>query len=126
MNEITRSDYYREVRSLAATILADVREESPGATEDERHEALQERLWETVDGHEWVVYTYKAQQVVAHSDNDGYSAENFGAESIVDESGRIKWEAIAFGALFADVSDVLWALDWKPEDDPSGDEEATR
>jgi len=111
-DQITHHQYHAEVRSIAQDLLTEVRDDNPGELADSCivREALEERLWETIDGHQWVIYTYKAQQIIALSSNDSYSAENFGAESIVTEDGDIKWEAIAFGALYADVSEILWGL----------------
>lgn len=71
---------------------------------DNAREALDERLWETIDGHQWVIYTAYNFDVLRHSANTDYAVENWGVESIVDETG-LKWAALAFGALYADVRD---------------------
>jgi len=100
------NEYWKEVRSIADGIAEEARSGDNGTGEDCR-EWLLEYLWETIDGHQFVIYTADSQDVIRHSPNDNYSAENFGAESIVDEDGHIKWEAIAFGALYADVMECL-------------------
>lgn len=108
--EMTQGDYYREVQSLAESILSETLEyEEPDATDDQLREALGERLWQDIDGHQWVIYTAYNFDVMRHSDNDSYYAENFGAETLVVD-GTLNTAAIAFGALYADVSEVLWRL----------------
>lgn len=101
-DEMTQGDYWREVRSIVDSLL----EESHSDGED--REGLETRLWETIDGHQWVIYTAYNFDVMKHSPNDGYSAENFGADSIVKD-GALDTAAIAFGALYADVSEDLWS-----------------
>lgn len=115
--DMTRSEYWAEVASLAKSITeetfadldedtqAEVREADGDLNEvDEAREALSERLWETIDGHQWIIYTSYNFDVLRFSDNESYSIDNFGADSIVAD-GRIKWEALAFGALYADVQE---------------------
>lgn len=93
--------YWAEVRAIALDVLQE-------AVEHDR--PADEHLWETIDGHGWVIYTAKAQLVLAWSPNDGYSIENWGADGAV-EDGQIQWSRLAFGALYADVSELLRALD---------------
>ena len=108
MADMGRNEYEREVERLAESITAEVwdyldpddRDEGGGVFLD----ALNERLWETIDGHQWVIYTAYNYDVMRFSDNDGYSAENFGVDSIVKD-GVLNTAAIAFGALYADVQE---------------------
>jgi len=93
--EITYSDYWTEVSDLAKSITEEARKYGRD---------IGEVLWETIDGHNWVIYTYKAQSIIRHSENDGYSAENFGANTIVRD-GRLNWSSIAYGCLYGDVSE---------------------
>jgi len=121
MEPITQPEYWNEVSDLAQSILSETVADNPDTEPDAMREQVSERLWETIDGHQWIIYTYYAQQVCVISPNDGYSAENFGPESVVDENG-IKWEAVAFGALYADVCEAIWPLfdSWETElDDAS-------
>lgn len=107
-----RTEYYTEIRSLADSLIEDARGQKMDS------EAFDEYLWESIDGHQWVIYTHQSQQVVACSDNDGYAAENWGAESIVRD-GAIHWAGLAFGAMYADVQEELWRRDDFDPQDPS-------
>lgn len=111
---ITHREYWTEVASLAKTITeecwddldlevqTEVREANGFAGVGKASESLDERLWETIDSHQWVIYTAYNYNVMQLSDNDGYAAENWGAESLVRD-GALNTAAIAFGALYADV-----------------------
>ena len=110
MSEYTQSEYESDVEELAESILAEVIEENPEASPDEIRESLDDRLHESVDGHQSVIYTWRAQLVLAHSANDGYSVENFGSESATDGDGNLNWSALAYGAMYADTYDPLMAL----------------
>ncbi len=98
---ITRDEYWNEIRSIAQEMAEEFAGGEHGTGEQAR-EAFSERLHETIDGHQWVIYTYQSQCIVPHSDSDGYSAENFGAESVVGPDG-VNWAALAFGCLYGDV-----------------------
>ena len=109
-----RAEYQAEVADIAAQVLEEARDGGhlppyPIPIPEMRAQ-VEDTLWETVDGHEWVIYTYRAQQVLAVSANSGYTPENFGPEMTTDESGHINWSALAFGALYADVTEVIWDL----------------
>lgn len=56
-------------------------------------------LHETLDGHEWVIYTYQARHVIAHSDNPDYMIEEFGA----DAGGDMFDERRAYWAIYSDI-----------------------
>lgn len=109
--DMSRREYWEEVASLAKSITEECLEGFDAEIqaeirEDNDHggfrEALNERTWETIDGHQWVIYTAYNFDIMRFSDNTGYSAENFGVESIVKD-GDLNTAAIAFGALYADV-----------------------
>lgn len=93
--EITYRDYWTEVAGLAKQITEEAKEYDRD---------IFDVLHETIDGHNWVIYTCKAQSIISHSSNDNYSVENFGVESILDERS-LNWSAIAFGCLYGDVSE---------------------
>ena len=114
-NEYTQSEYETDVQELAESILSEVIEENPEADPLEVLEVIDERLHESVDSHQSVIYTWRAQLVLAHSDNDGYAAEHFGAESATDEDGNLNWSGLAYGAMYADTREVLMGLfnDWE-------------
>lgn len=110
MDEISLREYRDEVASLAQ----EAADECGYDTDEGR-----EWVWETCDGHQWVIYTFYNHQVLQHSDNDAYSVENFGADSVVSD-GNLNTAALAFGALYADVMDAYAALE-APEDDETDD-----
>lgn len=97
---ITEQDYWQEIRSLAEAIVSKAKERG-----GDIHEAIQEILQETIDGHQWVIYTWYAQQVLVHSKNDG-AIEEFGMDSVVKD-GVLQWSVIAYCAMEADVRDHL-------------------
>lgn len=109
-NEITYSEYWTEIAELAKSITEEARNED---------REISEALHETIDSHEWVIYTARAMRVLCISNNDGYSAENFGVDSVVKD-GVMQWSAMAFGAMYADVtehSDFGKAVDDDDDDD---------
>jgi hypothetical protein len=63
-------------------------------------------LHETIDGHCWVIYTAYNFQVLQHSDNDGYAVEEWGSDCATRD-GVLNTAMLAFGALWADVSDYM-------------------
>lgn len=86
----------------------------------DRREFLQEWVEEATDGHEFVIYTHKAQLVVATSRNDGAYEDNTGEKPPTVE-------AQACAAMRADVWELLEAREeeWEgedpePEDDDDG------
>jgi hypothetical protein len=102
--ELTYNDYHAAVRSIAEELFEEARERKTD------HDAVEERLWETVDGHEWVIYTRHNYDVLRHSANSDYAYDNWGADSIVSSETGVNWAAMAFGALYADVSETLWPM----------------
>jgi len=94
-DEITYQEYWTEVADLAKSITEEAREYDRD---------ISEVLHETIDSHSWVIYTWKAQSIIRHSQNENYTAVNFGADSCIDANG-VSWSAIAFGCLYGDVSE---------------------
>lgn len=76
----------------------------------ERQEEPYEVLWETLDSHQWVIYTAYNHHVLAQSRNDGYAVDNWGADGIV-EDGCIRWDRLAFGAMLGDCLETA-EYDW--------------
>lgn len=92
----TTSSYFREIQAIVYGCFEQARDE---------HREPSEILHETLDGHEWVIYTHKAKQVLAHSSHEDYVAENFGTDGILD-GGSINWSLLAYGAMMGDCLDV--------------------
>ena len=102
---MTRDEYQTEVQDLARQIRDEAREYDRD---------VEDVLHETVDGHEWVIYTTKATYVMAHASNpDAY--QDLG----IDASGG--WSQFvsqaAYCALAQDVRDALADLEDEDEDE---------
>ena len=61
MEEISQKAYWTEVESLANDCAKE-------AKEGDRE--LSEVVWETCDGHQWVIYTFYNYQVIQHTGQD--------------------------------------------------------
>ena len=79
-----RQEYYTEIRALA-----DEYQKQP-------EESREDWLHEAIDGHEFVIYTYKARCVLVATDNPTAWEDEFGERS----SGP---EQEAYAAMMADV-----------------------
>tara|TARA_R110002020_G_scaffold46851_3_gene133456 strand:- start:4968 stop:5258 length:291 start_codon:yes stop_codon:yes gene_type:complete len=91
---ITQHQYHEEVQAIA--------EDCTAQPEDERHEWLHQ----TIDGHEWIIYTWKAKHVMLWTDNEDAAAEVGCAFSSEMNHGEYTTRA-AFYAMFQDVVDRL-------------------
>lgn len=89
VDELTRW-YYPEIRELA--------EEYLRQPEDERDEWLHE----TIDGHEFVIYTYKARLVLVATDHPDDMRDELGHSGTVEQQ--------AYFAMVRDVRDQAAAL----------------
>lgn len=118
MAGMSNTEYWQEVHSIVDSL---IEEREPDDTEDD----LQERLWEDVDGHEWVIYTGYHYEILQHTDNDSYYVDNFGADGLTD-GGHLRTELLAFGALYADCMDYFsrQEVDYDEEEDPEPEESA--
>lgn len=92
-------EYREEVKAIAQEIVDRVKsgELSPDDVNDALHES--------VDGDQWVIYTYRAKLVVAFLSDNGDAAYDEGME--VDHSDGINWSAMAYFAMCADVRSEL-------------------
>lgn len=115
--EEIRRWYYSEIRSIADEAIKELA--SQGCDdEDSVREWLTEWIDETTDGHNFVIYTFKAKCVCLASDNeDAYSDE-------IGESPP-SVEAQACMAMRRDVWDLLGAREdeWLPKDPTDEDGE---
>ena len=95
IREIERG-YLDDVRSIA--------EEAAELPEDERDDYIHE----TVDGNEWVIYTFRAMLVPIVSSNDDAYERDFGGQP----DGAMREAQIAYAAMRADVEEeVLRIID---------------
>ncbi len=107
--DMSRHEYWKEVTTLAKNITEECLDSFNGKVQAENdydafRTALDEYTRETIDGHQWIIYTAHNFDIMRFSNNSGYSAENFGVESLVKD-GELDTAAIAFGALYADVTE---------------------
>lgn len=110
MDEITRKQYADEITSLVDSMIEEAR--ADGDDED----AFNDRVWQTIDGHQWVIYTHYNFAILYHSSNSDYAVTEWGPDGIVDADG-IAWAKLAFGALYADVMDEIASReDFDPSD----------
>lgn len=107
---IMRRWYYTGVRQLADCLISDLKGEKP-EDEDTAREWLSERVDEDTDGHEFVIYTFKAKCALLASDNDDAYQDELGepAPSV---------EAATCMAMRRDVWELLEARsdEWIPVD----------
>lgn len=116
MSEITSSQYWGEVSSLAASIVEQAAQDNDLDTAEtfDRDQIMEyvndTYLHETIDGHQWVIYYAYNLDVLKHSDNQDYMIDNLGTES-AGESLKQGLDTLhchlAFWALYADVQDHL-------------------
>ena len=111
-DRITENGYWQEIREIVDGIVDEIRTENAGCSVDILRDAAYERLWETLDGHQWVIYTHYNYQVLSISPNDGYAISEWGSEGIVTD-GVLATDRMAFGAMFADCMERLGDADWE-------------
>ena len=97
-----RETYYSEIRSMAEDYQSRIEK---GDFED--RDAFLQDVHETIDSHQFVIYTHKAQCVALASSNSGAVAD-LGIE-IATKDGEIQWSVIAYCAMERDLYE---ALDW--------------
>jgi len=108
MNDITSASYSTEINATAISIIDELMDEHDNDLEAVK-EALYDRIHETVDSHEWIIYTYHNAFVVRFSSNedaykDVYGNEDLGA--LVCEKGPEGITlAMAYFAMSADLSE---------------------
>ena len=112
---MTEHEYWCEIRSLAGDCLAEAIEDGEVTDADSLHDWL----WQTIDGHEYVIYTAKAQAVLAISPNDGAYIDEYGTDGLV-EDGCLNWSRLAYGAMDADLREALPDIDWDDDDARAG------
>ena len=98
-NEITYFEYWKEVRELAKSI---VNKEDYNEFAD-----IYDILHESVDSHNWVIYTHKCFQIMEHTKNENALLDDICSE--VDSTHG--WSSIvtqfAFWAFYQDISDAM-------------------
>ena len=109
--------YYSEIRSMAEDYQKRIEE---GEFDD--RDSLLEDIHETLDGHQFVIYTHKAQCVCLVSSNDGRAADEYGADCLVI-GGSLNWSIMAYCAMEADLYEALDSLGVDINDDDTFERE---
>ena len=103
---VLRASYWESVRDIAQDIATDHLAETY-ANDDDRTDDLSDRIAESVDGSQWVIYTWRALLVRSLSDHaDAYEEYGFGFMRDADDLDSIITRA-AYLAMHDDVRDVL-------------------
>ena len=116
MTNITSSQYWIEVESLANQIAQDAMSQCDN-DRSEAEELINDNLMhETIGAHQWVIYNAYNLDILQYSDNQYHYVDEFGADDaviVLRESGLGGLhQALAFWALYADVQErIAGALD---------------
>lgn len=94
MADLTLSEYSKEISELAESIAKEAREEGRDVSDV---------LHETIDGHQWVIYTAYHFDVLKHSKNDGAYFEEYGELTLK----ALDLAQIVYAAMAADVRDEM-------------------
>ena len=104
--------YWQDVFFYASNLVDEVIEEGLD------YDSVIDRLHESVDGSQRVIYTHQAKMCMVYTDNEDSYQDDFGVEGMVNASG-INWSGLAFAAFRQDIIDHLNRNDYdlnSPED----------
>ena len=109
MSELTYSEYWTEIQSIADNLVSEAMEACDNDREAAEESIQDTRLHETIDGHQWVIYCAYNLDVLKHSDNESYFEDNIGgADHILKDGGIDQLHTVmAFYAMYADVQEKL-------------------
>lgn len=117
MSNLSSNQYWAEVQSLAASIVADAADYTGCNTADTfDRDTITDHIYdsllnETIDGHQWVIYYAYNLDVLKHSDNAEYMIDELGTDyagQVLKDKGLSGLHtACAYWALYADVNDRL-------------------
>ena len=116
MSNITSSQYWNEVQSLAVSIAEDAMSYCDNSREEAEELINDSLLHETIDGHQWIIYYAYNLDVYQYSDNSEYYIDNFGSDDaayVLKEKGLDGLhQVLAYWSLYADVQEkIAEALD---------------
>lgn len=111
MSNITSSQYWNEVQSLAVSIAEDAMSACDNNRDNAEELINDSLLHETIDGHEWIIYNAYNMDVYQYSGNSDYYIDNFGSDDaayVLKEKGLAGLhQALAFWSLYADVQEKI-------------------
>ena len=97
---MTKREYYHEIFDIVNELVSECEGDE---------DRIQDMIHETVDGHQWIIYTHYNIEVLQHSNNHDAYFDNFGplaADGFSDAMAKM-----AFAAMYQDcqeeVSDAL-------------------
>ena len=107
MSNITSSQYWTEVETLATQIAQDAMSQCDNVRSDAEELIADSLMHETIGAHQWVIYNAYNLELLQYSDNSDYYVDNLGMDdaALVLKEGGLNGlhQALAFWALFADV-----------------------
>ena len=109
-NEPTSSEYYADLKSMAAEIC----EQYPDPDAD--HNERCDRVSEDVDGSQWIIYTYRVGKVLEYSSNEP-DAKEVQAMSGPDADWRKQQQVAAFMAMKQDLWECIREEDERREEE---------
>lgn len=121
MSDFQMSDYIlqTECDQLAQDIFDEIMAENPGEEPEQLRDEMQDRTHETADGHEWVIYNYKALMICAHCNTD--NGEDFLTDTgLPSEPDIYKLACVtAYGEMRARIEAKISELidDWESADE---------
>lgn len=84
MTEITYFEYREQVNSIAAGLASEALADNEWDRDAAEEDINDSRLHETIDGHQWVIYTAYNLEVLRHSESEDAYIDNFGAQDVQD------------------------------------------
>ena len=108
---MNNQEYWAEVNELADTIACEAMQDCENDREAAEETIWDTRLHETIDSHQWVIYSSYNLDVIKYSDNEDYYSDHFGDDALahsLKQGGLDMLHChIAFWALYADVTDKI-------------------
>jgi hypothetical protein len=98
-SKITYQQYWKQVSAIVKDVIDEMKEQ------DEDRDWAIDYLHQTVDGHEWVIYTWANPYVLIHSQNEDALFDDMGATEATSYSEIMM--KMAFYALYADCAQEL-------------------
>jgi len=111
MADLSYNEYWKEINSLAETIveecISDTGMDPADLDMDSLEDCAYERIWETVDGHQWIIYYAYNPDVIKHSANEGAHEDMGGSELFAGKSYNEIGTIVAFYAMESDLSNAV-------------------
>ncbi len=105
---MNNTEYWKEVNDTAEYIISESTEYFDGDYDSPEEYINDSLLHETIDGHEYIIYTANHLPILQISSNSDYMADNIGGleESLKQGLDTLHCH-LAFWAFYADVQDKL-------------------